>query len=158
VTVEIRAAQRGDEAVIDDLVAELAAYERLAHAVEVTAGQIAEALFCDNPRVFCDIAEADGEVAGFAMWFYTFSTFRGRHGLFLEGLFVRPQFRGEGIGRALLARLSRRCGREDLRRLEWMVLDWNQPASGFYRSHGARLMDDWTLCRVDGAALRALGQ
>jgi len=96
VTVEIRAAQRGDEAVIDDLVAELAAYERLAHAVEVTAGQIAEALFCDNPRVFCEIAEADGEVAGFAMWFYTFSTFRGRHGLFLEDLFLRPQFRGEG--------------------------------------------------------------
>ena len=157
-TVQIRAAQRGDEAAIVELVAELAEYERLAQAAEATAGQIAEALFCDDPRVFCELAEADGEIAGFAMWFYTFSTFRGRHGLFLEDLFVRPKFRGEGIGRALLARLARRCVSEDLRRLEWMVLDWNERAIGFYRSQGARLMDDWTLCRVDGAALRALGQ
>lgn len=156
-TVEIRAAQRGDEAAVVGLVTELAEYERLSHTVEATVDQIAEALFCDNQRVFCEIADADGEIAELAMWFYTFSTFRG-HGLFLEDLFVRPQFRGEGIGKALLSRLARRCVSEDLRRLEWMVLDWNEAAIGFYRSHGARLMDDWTLCRVDGAALRALGQ
>lgn len=157
-TVEIRAARRGDEDVIVELVGELAAYERLSRAAEVTAGQIAEALFADNPRVFCEIAERAGYVAGFAMWFYSFSTFRGKHGLFLEDLFVRPQFRRQGVGKALFAHLARRCIKENLRRLEWMVLDWNEPAIAFYRSRGARLMEDWTLCRVDGAELRALGR
>jgi GNAT superfamily N-acetyltransferase len=157
VSVEIRAARRGDEDTIVELVTELAAYERLTHAAEATAVQIAAALFTGNPRVFCEIAECDGNVAGFAMWFYSFSTFRGKHGLFLEDLFVRPQFRGRGIGKALLAHLARRCIKENLRRLEWMVLDWNEPAIAFYRSRGARLMNDWTLCRVDGAELRALG-
>lgn len=157
-TVKIRAARPGDEDVIVELVAALAEYERLGHAVEATAGQISEALFGRHPRVFCEIAECDGEVAGFAMWFYTFSTFRGRHGLFLEDLFVRSQHRGLGIGKALVAHLARRCVKEGLCRLEWMVLDWNEPAIAFYRSRGARLMNDWTLCRVDGAALRALGE
>jgi diamine N-acetyltransferase len=156
-TVEIRAARRGDEDVIVELVAELAAYERLARAAEATPGQIAEALFADNPRVFCEIAECDGDIAGFATWFYSFSTFRGKHGLFLEDLFVRPQFRRQGIGKALFTHLARRCIKENMRRLEWMVLDWNEPAIAFYRSRGARFMDDWTLCRVDGAELRALG-
>lgn len=155
-TLEIRAARRGDEEVIVELVGELAAYERLSRAVEATAADIAEALFAISPRVFCDIAERDGDVAGFAMWFYSFSTFRGTHGLFLEDLFVRPEFRRQGIGTALFAHLARRCVTENLRRVEWMVLDWNEPAIAFYRSRGARLMDDWTLCRVDGAELRAL--
>lgn len=157
-TFEIRAARPGDEAAIVELVAALAKYERLAHAVEATASQISEALFGDNPRVFCEIAEHDGDIAGFAMWFYSFSTFRGRHGLFLEDLFVKPQYRRMGIGKALFAQLAQRCVREGLRRLEWMVLDWNEPAIAFYRSRGAKLLNDWTMCRVDGAALRALGE
>lgn len=157
-TVEIRAARPGDEAAIVELVAALARYERLSHAVEATSAQISEALFGDTPRVFCEIAEHDGDIAGFAMWFYSFSTFRGRHGLFLEDLFVKPQYRRMGIGKALFAHLARRCVKEGLRRLEWMVLDWNEPAIAFYRSRGAKLMNDWTMCRVDGAALRALGE
>jgi diamine N-acetyltransferase len=156
VSVTIRAARPGDEEVVFDLIRALAVYERLAHEVEATQEQLREALFVKTPRVFCDIAEADGNVAGFALWFYTFSTFRGRHGIYLEDLFVRPESRGRGIGKALLAHLARRCVDEDLGRLEWSVLDWNDPAIAFYRGCGARLLDDWVMCRVDGTQLRAL--
>ncbi|MBZ0227419.1 MAG: GNAT family N-acetyltransferase [Bauldia sp.] len=155
-SVAIRAARAGDEAVILDLIRGLADYERLSHEVEATAGGLATALFSDRPRVFCDIAETDGTVAGFALWFYTFSTFRGRHGIYLEDLFVRPELRGRGAGKALLRRLARRCVDEGLGRFEWSVLDWNEPAVAFYRSQGARLLGDWTMCRIDGAALLAL--
>jgi GNAT superfamily N-acetyltransferase len=99
----------------------------------------------------------DGKAAGFALWFYSFSTFRGRHGIYLEDLFVRPEHRGAGVGKALLVNLAQRCVQEGLGRLEWAVLDWNAPAIAFYRSMGARLLDDWTVCRLDGAALLALG-
>ena len=124
--------------------------------LEATPRNIAEALFGANPRVFCDLAESDGEVVGFALWFYNYSTFRGRHGIYLEDLFIRPEWRDRGIGKALLGNLARRCVDENLCRLEWMVLDWNQSAIAFYRSRGARLLDDWTMCRVDGVELRAL--
>jgi GNAT superfamily N-acetyltransferase len=156
VSVTIRAARPGDEEVVLDLIRALAVYERLAHEVEATQEQLREALFAKTPRVFCDIAEADGNVAGFALWFYTFSTFRGRHGIYLEDLFVRPESRGRGIGKALLAHLARRCVDEDLGRLEWSVLDWNDPAITFYRGCGARLLDDWVMCRVDAAGLVTL--
>jgi GNAT superfamily N-acetyltransferase len=156
VSVSIRAARPGDEAVVLDLIRALATYERLAHHVEATAEQIGKSLFAETPRVFCDLAEADGSVAGFALWFYTFSTFRGLHGIYLEDLFVRPENRGQGIGKALLAHLARRCVEEDLGRLEWSVLDWNAPSIDFYRACGARLLDEWTMCRVDGAELRTL--
>jgi diamine N-acetyltransferase len=156
VTVRIRAARPGDEQTIAQLVRDLAAYERLAHEVEATAEGIAAALFAGSPRVFCDIAESEGEVTGFALWYYTFSTFRGRHGIYLEDLFVKPEFRGQGTGQELLRHLARRCVEEDLGRFEWSVLDWNEPAISFYRSHGARLMGEWVRCRVDGAALLAL--
>ena len=98
----------------------------------------------------------DGAVVGFALWFYTFSTFRGRHGIWLEDLFVRPEARRAGAGTALLRNLARRCVAEGLGRFEWSVLDWNEPAIAFYRAQGARLLDDWTMCRVDGPALTAL--
>ena len=110
--------------------------------------------------MFCDVAEwtADGrrETAGFALWFYSFSTFRGRHGLYLEDLFVQPAFRGRGIGKALLAQLARRCVAEGLTRLEWAVLDWNEPALRFYRSLGARALEAWVPHRVTGDALLQL--
>jgi diamine N-acetyltransferase len=156
VSVTIRPARPGDEDTVLDLIRALAVYERLAHEVEATAKQIGAALFAKAPRVFCDLAEAEGEIVGFALWFYTFSTFRGRHGIYLEDLFVRPENRGHGVGKALLAHLARRCVEEDLGRLEWSVLDWNEPAIDFYRGCGARLLDDWTMCRVDAAGLVTL--
>ena len=125
--------------------------------VEATEAGLAAALFGDAPRVFCDLAEVDGESAGFALWFYTFSTFVGRHGIYLEDLFVRPEFRGQGVGKALIRTLARRCVAENLGRFEWSVLDWNEPAIQFYRGQGAVLLDDWIMCRVEGDALQALG-
>ncbi len=155
-TLTLRSARPGDEAVIVALIAALARYEKLEQAMEATAADMAAALFAPTPRVFCDLAEVDGVVVGFALWFYTFSTFRGRHGIWLEDLFVRPQARRAGAGRALLRRLARRCVEEGLGRFEWAVLDWNEPAIAFYRAQGAVLMDAWTMCRVEGDALTAL--
>jgi GNAT superfamily N-acetyltransferase len=149
----LRAARPSDVALILALVRELAAYERLAHEVDASEEGLSAALFSEQPRVFAEIAEWDREPAGFALWFYNFSTFRGRHGIYLEDLFVRPAFRGRGIGRALLQRLARRCVEEKLARLEWWVLDWNEPALAFYCSIGALPMDEWTVQRVTGQAL-----
>jgi GNAT superfamily N-acetyltransferase len=148
-----RPAAPADTALVLALIRELAEYERLTHEVDATEDGIAAALFGPNPRVFADIAEWKGEPAGFALWFYNFSTFRGRHGIYLEDLFVRPAFRGYGIGKALLRQLARRCVAEKLPRLEWWVLDWNEPALAFYRSIGAAPMDEWTVQRVTGDAL-----
>ena len=156
-TSTIRPAVPADAAVIHGLVRSLARYEKLEHKVEATEADIAAALFGPAPRVFCDIAEADGAVAGFALWYYSFSTFVGRHGIYLEDLYVEPALRGRGLGKALIAHLARRCVAEELGRFEWSVLDWNEPAIQFYRAQGARLLDDWTVCRVEGDALRALG-
>jgi GNAT superfamily N-acetyltransferase len=107
--------------------------------------------------VFCQLAEVDGQPAGFALWYYTFSTFQGRHGIWLEDLFVNPQMRGRGVGKALLANLAQRCVSEGLGRYEWAVLDWNQPSIDFYVAQGAVFMDDWRRCRVSGEALDKLG-
>src|SRR5262249_5799445 len=149
----IRQARRGDAPLVLDLVRALADYEKLSHEVEADAPAIDAALFGDDPRVFCDIAEWRGAPAGFALWFYSFSTFRGRHGLYLEDLFVRPEQRGHGIGKALLAHLARRCVAEGLSRFEWSVLDWNEPSIAFYEAQGARVMKEWLRCRVEGEAL-----
>ena len=155
-SLRIRPAAPADAALVLALVRELAEYERLSGEVDATEAMIAAALFGEDPRAFCDIAEWDGEAAGFALWFYSFSTFRGRHGIYLEDLFVRPARRGRGIGRALFAGLARRCAAEGLPRLEWSVLDWNEPALGFYRRLGAESLDGWTVHRLSGAALQAL--
>ena len=154
----IRRAVPGEAELVLGFIRELAAYERLAHEVDATPEAIDEALFGDDPRVFCDIAEWDGEPVGFALWFYNFSTFRGRHGIYLEDLFVRDAMRGRGIGKSLLSRLARRCLDEGLTRLEWWVLDWNEPSIAFYRSIGARAMDEWTVQRVTGDALEKLAE
>jgi GNAT superfamily N-acetyltransferase len=147
-----------DSALIFDLVRELAEYERLAHEVDATQDDIAGALFGPNPRVFAEIAEWDGEPAGFALWFYNFSTFRGRHGIYLEDLFVRPSFRSKGIGKSLIKHLARRCVDEGLSRFEWWVLDWNEPAIRFYQALGASPMDEWTVQRVTGENLMKLAE
>lgn len=156
-TLSIRPARSGEAGLVLSFVKELAEYEKLLHEVVATEDEIAASLFGDNPRVFCDIAEWDGEPVGFALWFYTYSTFRGRHGIWLEDLFVRPGQRGRGIGKALMARLAQRCVAEDLPRLAWWVLNWNEPSRVFYRSIGARAQDEWTVKRLEGEALAKLG-
>ena len=158
VTSSVRPAAPADAALIHALVVELAAYERLSHEVRSTPASFAEALFGPAPRAACDIAEWDGQPAGLALWFYTFSTFEGRHGIYLEDLYVRPDHRGRGLGVALLAGLARRCRDEGLTRLHWNVLDWNAPAIGFYRGLGAETLDDWTGCRMSGDPLRRLAE
>lgn len=157
-SLTIRSAGAADAALIDKLVRALAAYERLSHEVKAGPEDFARELFGPSPKVFCEIAEWDGVPAGMALWFYTFSTFEGRHGIWLEDLFVEPDLRGRGIGKALLVNLAQRCVRENLARFEWAVLDWNQPSIDFYRAQGARIMADWERCRVDGEALAALGR
>jgi len=154
----IRSAVAGDAALIVKFIRDLAAYEKLLHEVEASDTDILLDLFGADPKVVCEIAEGGGQPVGFALWFYTFSTFRGRHGIWLEDLFVDPALRGKGIGKALLVTLAQRCVNEGLGRFEWAVLDWNTPSIEFYRSQGAVLRDEWTDCRVDGAALLALAQ
>ncbi|KQY96045.1 GCN5 family acetyltransferase [Caulobacter sp. Root1455] len=154
--VSIRPAVATDSALIYRFIRDLAEYEKLLSTVEATEGDVTAALFGETPRVFCDIAEIDGQPVGFALWFYNFSTFVGRHGIYLEDLFVRPEARGSGAGRALLAGLARRCLDEKLGRLEWAVLDWNAPSIAFYDSLGAAAMDDWIVRRMTGEALRRL--
>lgn len=155
-TILIRAARLDDAALIVHLIRELAIYEKLAHEAVADEALIASALFCEQPRAFCDIAEWDGEAAGFALWFYNYSTFTGRHGIYLEDLYVRDALRGKGLGKALLQRLARRCIDEKLTRLQWSVLDWNTPSIEFYKSLGAAALDDWTGFRMAGENLRAL--
>jgi GNAT superfamily N-acetyltransferase len=157
-SLTIRKAEPRDASLVFGLIRELAEYERLAHEVDATEADIAKALFAPDPRVFADIAEWNGEPAGFGLWFYNFSTFRGRHGIYLEDLYVRPDFRSKGIGRALLRHLARRCVADGLTRLEWWVLDWNEPALRFYRSIGAMPMDEWTVQRVTGDNLVKLAE
>ena len=155
-SVVVREARPDDAALIFGFIRDLAEYEKLLDEVTATEGEIARDLFGDNPRVFCDIAEADGEPVGLAVWFYNYSTFKGRHGIYLEDLFVRPQARGKGAGKALLARLARRCLDEGLPRLDWAVLDWNAPSIAFYDGLGAEALDDWIIRRLGGDALRRL--
>jgi diamine N-acetyltransferase len=155
VSIAIRAAVPADAALIFALVRELAEYEKLTDEVVATEDAIAAALFARDSRVYCDIAEWNGEAAGFTTWFLNFSTFRGRHGIFLEDVFVRQKFRKQGIGRALLRRLAARCVEQGYGLFEWAVLDWNEPAIAFYRSLGAEIRDDWRICRLSGEALQA---
>lgn len=153
----IRRAEPRDASAILRLIRELADYERLLDRVEIDEARIGESLFAASPKVFCDVAEIAGEAVGYALWFYSYSTFTGRHGIYLEDLYVEPEHRGAGIGRAFLQNLARRCAEEGLTRLEWAVLTWNEPSIGFYRSLGALPMDEWTVYRLSGEALSGLG-
>ena len=154
--LSIRPATVDDVPLIAQLIRELAEYERLAHAAVATESGLREQLFGQRPAAEVLIAEADGDPAGFALFFHTFSTFRGQRGLYLEDLFVRPAFRGLGLGRHLMAALARIVVRRGCGRFEWSVLDWNEPAIGFYRALGATGMDEWTVQRLEGDALHAL--
>jgi GNAT superfamily N-acetyltransferase len=157
-TVQIRPVEERDVDAVVGLVHELADYERAAEHCLLTSAQLQAALFAPSPALFGHVAEVNGVVVGCALWFLNFSTWRGVHGLYLEDLYVQPAHRGAGIGRALLATLAAECVERGLARLEWAVLDWNEPSIGFYRSLGAVLMDEWTVFRLDGAALAKLGQ
>ena len=155
-SVAVRPASPGDLELIYALIRELAVYERLKHELVATGDDIGRLLFGGAPSAWCDIAEVNGEGAGFSLWFYSVSTFLGRRGLNLEDVFVREASRGQGAGLALLKALARRCVDEGLGRLEWAVLDWNAPSIAFYDALGAETMDGWTTRRLTGEALREL--
>ncbi len=152
-SLAIRAARPSDRALVFALVRELAEYENLSADVDATEDAIAAALFAPQPRLYCDIAEWAGEPAGFSTWFLNYSTFRGRPGIYVEDIFVRPQFRKRGIGKALMQRLARRCVADGYARFEWAVLDWNTPSIAFYKSIGAQVLNEWRICRLSGEAL-----
>ena len=152
-SLSIRRAEPADAALVYELVCALADYEKLRHEVDATPEEIAKALFAPEPRLFCDLAEWDGEAAGFVVWFLNFSTFRGRHGIYLEDVFVKPDFRGRGIGKALMRHLARTCVDNGYARFEWAVLDWNAPSIAFYESIGAEIKGEWKVCRMSGPAL-----
>jgi GNAT superfamily N-acetyltransferase len=153
----VRRTREDDVPALVALVEDLAAYERL-DGGGMTAEQLRGALFGPAPALFAHVAEVDGEVAGCALWFRNFSTLRGTHGVYLEDLFVRPERRGLGLGRALLAALARECVEHGYARLEWSVLNWNEPAIGFYRALGAEPMSEWTVYRLTDEPLRRLGE
>ena len=154
--LSFRAATADDVPLIRQLIAELADYERLADAMVATDDGLRAQLFGPDPAAEVLIGEVDGEPAGFALFFHNFSTFLGKRGLYLEDLFVRPAFRGHGLGRHLMASLARIAVQRDCGRFEWSVLDWNELAIGFYRRIGATGMDGWTVQRLEGEALHAL--
>ena len=156
-SLSIRPATRADLPLIAALIRELADYEKLAHEVRFDEAVLGDHLFGPRPMAEVIIGEVDGVAQGFALFFHNFSTFEGRPGIYLEDLFVRPAARGGGLGKALLAHLARLALERGCARLEWWVLDWNEPAIGFYRKLGARPMDEWTTMRLDGEALAQLG-
>ena len=158
----IRPARPDDVPEIHRLIEGLAEYEKEPDAVEATEADLHRSLFADTPAVFAHVAEHTGEdgaqvTAGFALWFLTYSTWTGRHGIHLEDLYVRPEHRGLGHGFALLQNLAHMCAERGYRRLEWSVLDWNTPAIRFYESLGSVPMEGWTVRRLDGDALDSLG-
>jgi GNAT superfamily N-acetyltransferase len=155
-TLSIRPATREDLPLIAQFIRDLAEYEKLAHEVRFDDVVLGERLFGTRPYAEVLIGEIDGMPQGFALFFHNFSTFEGKPGIYLEDLFVRPEARGSGLGKALLQRLAQLAIERDCARLEWWVLDWNEPSIGFYKSLGAKPMDEWTVFRVDGDALADL--
>lgn len=155
--LNIRPAVETDVPEIFAMINELAEYEKAPDEVTSTEEDVRTHLFGENPRVYTLITEVDGKVQGMAMWFLNYSTWHGRHGIWLEDLYVREQARGNGIGTALLKALAKIAVDNDYRRVEWTVLRWNEPSIGFYSSIGAHDMGEWTTMRLDGEALKTLG-
>ena len=155
-TLSIRPATSADLPLIAQFIRDLADYERLAHEVRFDEAVLSERLFGVRPYAEVLIGEVDGAAQGFALFFHNFSTFEGKPGIYLEDLFVRPEARGAGLGKAFLQRLAQLAVERDCARLEWWVLDWNEPAIRFYKALGAKPMDEWTTFRVDGDALATL--
>ncbi len=156
--VSIREATRADAPLVLEFIRALAAYERLAHEVVATSADLEEALFGARPYAEVIFACVAGREVGFALFFHNFSTFRGRHGIYLEDLFVRPEARGQGVGRCLLEHLARLTLKRGGARLDWAVLDWNAPSIAFYRGLGAVALDEWSTFRLTGAALERIAR
>jgi GNAT superfamily N-acetyltransferase len=152
----VREARESDVDRIQKLIIDLARYERAAHEVKTTVEQLRLGLFGPQPAAYALVAESDEHVVGFALYFRNFSTWEGVHGIYLEDLYVMPEYRGSGLGKALLTSLAELAVERGYARLEWAVLDWNQPAIDFYRSLGAVAMDEWTVYRLTGAQLSAV--
>ena len=154
----IRSAEPRDIPEILALIHELAEYEKAPEEAVATAAQLEVALFGDSPKVFCEMVEVDGAILGCAIWFLNFSTWQGKHGIYLEDLYIRPQYRGLGWGKKLLQHLAAKCVSNDWGRFQWWVLDWNQPSIEFYKALGAVAMDEWTVYRVSGESLNKLAR
>jgi len=153
----IRPAKVEDLPEILQLIKDLAIYEKAEHEVLATVEELERTLFGDVPKVFAHVVDVDGKVVGIAIWFLNYSTWLGKHGIYLEDLYVKPELRGQGFGLALLKELARICVERGYPRFQWWVLDWNSPAIEFYSSHGAVAMDEWTVHRITGDALKKLG-
>ena len=152
-TITIRPATLNDVEQIMQFVIDLAIYEKEEDAVVATHEHFREALFCDNPQAHCLIAEINGNAVGFAVYFYSFSTWLGQHGIYLEDLYVSPESRGSGAGKALLKELAKIAVKKNFGRVEWSVLDWNEPSIEFYKAMGAKPKDGWTVYRLSDDAL-----
>ena len=155
--MNIRPAQQDEVGIVLQLIHDLALYEKAPNEVEATEKELLETIFVNNARVFCDVVEVNGEIAGMAIWFLNYSTWQGKHGIYLEDLFIKPEFRGKGYGKSLLQHLAKVCDERGYGRFQWWVLDWNSPAIEFYKSLGAVAMDEWTVYRVSGDPLKKLG-
>jgi GNAT superfamily N-acetyltransferase len=151
----IREAKMDDVEAIHQLIIDLAVYEKEPDAVIASVRDIRENLFGANPVAYCHVAEVDGQVVGIAIWFLNYSTWLGKAGLYLEDLFVRPEFRGSGLGLSLMKTLAQVCVDRGYERFQWWVLDWNEPSINFYKSIGAEAMDEWTVYRLSGSALNS---
>lgn len=154
----IRRMRPDDVDAVVGLVHELADYEKAPDECHLTAEQLTAALFCERPALYGHVADVDGVVVGCALWFLNFSTWRGVHGIYLEDLYVQPEQRGSGLGKALLTTLAEECATNGYQRLEWWVLNWNTPAIEFYESLGAEAMSEWTVYRLTDAPLAALAR
>jgi GNAT superfamily N-acetyltransferase len=153
----IRPARSEEVGEVLQLIQDLASYEKAPEQVEAIEEDLLNTIFASDPRVFCDLVEVDGQIAGMAIWFLNYSTWQAKHGIYLEDLFIKPEYRGHGYGKALLKHLAKICDEKGYGRLQWWVLDWNSPAIEFYRSLGAEAMDEWTVYRTSGRALKNLG-
>ncbi len=152
----IRFARKEDTPRIHRLIKDLALYEKAPLEAKATLEQIDESLFSEDPHAFCHVVEVDGTVVGISIWFLNYSTWLGKPGIYLEDLYIDPAYRGKGFGLALLKELAKICIERNYERLQWWVLDWNEPSIEFYKSLGADAMDEWTVYRVSGDALKKL--
>ena len=155
--MKIRPAKREEVGEVLQLIQDLATYEKAPDQVEASKDDLLNTIFAKEPRVFCDLVEVDDQIAGMAIWFLNYSTWQAKHGIYLEDLYIKPEFRARGYGKALLKHLAQICDKEGYGRLQWWVLDWNSPAIEFYKSLGAEAMDEWTVYRTSGKALKDLG-
>lgn len=152
--MQIRLAEPADASALHSLIYDLAVYEKASNEMVATVEQLRESLFSSHPVAFAHVAEVDGKIVGIALWFLNYSTWLGKPGIYLEDLFVQPEYRGHGIGKGFMKTLAQLCIERGYERFQWWVLDWNTPSIDFYKSLGAVAMDDWTVFRLSGSSLK----